>query len=432
MAASEAERQQAADPAASGETLMALAGEPELWPILAANPATYDDLLAYLREHGDADVQAALDARGGQAATEPGALPAYAPLSGRPPRSPGGRRLGTPAIVTIVVVGILVLLGAAAAIAIPVLKGTVFSPTKVAQAFVDHIAKGEFAAATALTQIAITPEIDPTLISASSVQLAAGMTDVVVGQAIAMPGTTRVTVDVQFHVEDSPVTGTVVLEPAESVGLVFNNWRIVETSLLGQLDVMGTGMTSIAVGGVYISFPALEADAIVAISTYPGQFLYDASGSQWFVFTGDSELIDTSQPYASLSLTATPTAAFQDEVDQQVQALLVTCLQDEFGSCRYISDLETGESGRCYSYWSLDPDYVRSAAASLQRVPTVAVDGTYGDGSLSVSSTDAGSATLTWEEREFYPDGAWEGCQASVALDFYGQVTVSGDELVVE
>lgn len=68
----------------------------------------------------------------------------------------------------------------------------------------------------------------------------------------------------------------------------------------------------------------------------------------------------------------------------------------------------------------------------LDRVPRVVVDGTYHGGSLGLSSTDTGSATLTWEERELYPDGAWEGCQANVALDFYGEVTVTGEQLAVQ
>ena len=428
MAASEVQRQQAADPATSGETLMALAGEPELWPLLAANPATYDDLLAYLREHGDAEVQAALAARA--APPVAAALPAYAPLPARTTREPGSRRrLGTPAIVTIVVVGILVLLGAAAAIAIPVLKGTTFSPQTIAREYVDHIAKGEFAAATALAGGSVLPALDPTLVTAPSVQLAGGITAVTFGQQFNVPGTNRVMLEVHYRIADTDLIGSITLEPSESVALVFNNWRIVESTLVGQIDIATAGATSIAIGGVDV--PLLDTGA-TSIAAYPALYDYTAGGSPWFDFTGDATVIDTSQAYATLLLTATPTDAFQSEVDAQVKALLVSCLEEEFGSCRYISDLETGESGRCYSYWSLDPDYARSAAATVDRVPTVAIDWTYGDGSSSLSSTDAGTARLTWEEREFYPEGAWEGCQANVTLDFYGEVTVSGDQLVVE
>ena len=52
MTATPRQRRRAADPRARGAELRALAEEPELWPILAANPAAYPDLLDYLRATG--------------------------------------------------------------------------------------------------------------------------------------------------------------------------------------------------------------------------------------------------------------------------------------------------------------------------------------------------------------------------------------------
>lgn len=57
--------QLAADPAATPEQLFELARDHQrLWPLIAANPVAYDDLLTWLASSGDPSVQAALRARG--------------------------------------------------------------------------------------------------------------------------------------------------------------------------------------------------------------------------------------------------------------------------------------------------------------------------------------------------------------------------------
>lgn len=53
----------AADPATPAQTLSELAQHPELQSTIASNPSTYAELLEWLRQYGDATVQAALDAR---------------------------------------------------------------------------------------------------------------------------------------------------------------------------------------------------------------------------------------------------------------------------------------------------------------------------------------------------------------------------------
>ncbi|QEO09217.1 hypothetical protein [Protaetiibacter larvae] len=55
----------AADPATPAAELAELALDQANWVALAGNPSSYPDLVAYLREHGDAAVQQALDGRAG-------------------------------------------------------------------------------------------------------------------------------------------------------------------------------------------------------------------------------------------------------------------------------------------------------------------------------------------------------------------------------
>lgn len=74
--------QQAADPTTPPQTLADLAATyPQLQPVIALNPATYDGLLDWLRQYGGADVQAALAARAAGATPPP-------PFATTPPPPP--------------------------------------------------------------------------------------------------------------------------------------------------------------------------------------------------------------------------------------------------------------------------------------------------------------------------------------------------------
>lgn len=74
-------QQRAADPSTPAQELADLAAaHPELQATIARNPSTYEGLLDWLRQYGDADVQAALDARASEAVavTPPPPPPAVA------------------------------------------------------------------------------------------------------------------------------------------------------------------------------------------------------------------------------------------------------------------------------------------------------------------------------------------------------------------
>ena len=87
--ATEETRSEASNPSTAPARLQELTSDRELWPLIAANPAAYDGLLTWLDQHGDAEVKAAIAARGG--ASEPTAVlppsdptPAAAPVAAPP------------------------------------------------------------------------------------------------------------------------------------------------------------------------------------------------------------------------------------------------------------------------------------------------------------------------------------------------------------
>ncbi|WP_229053998.1 hypothetical protein [Aeromicrobium sp. Leaf350] len=81
-------RAEASNPGTPAARLQELTNDPELWPLIAANPNAYDSLLAWLGENGGPDVQSAIASRGG-AAEPTSVLPQQAPPVTPPPGGPG-------------------------------------------------------------------------------------------------------------------------------------------------------------------------------------------------------------------------------------------------------------------------------------------------------------------------------------------------------
>jgi len=100
--ATDATRHEASDPSTSPSRLQELTSDPELWPLIAANPSAYESLVAWLGENGGPDVRAAIAARRVVEAPTAAFAPvpvahapeAYAPVGGPAPRSgPSNRGL---------------------------------------------------------------------------------------------------------------------------------------------------------------------------------------------------------------------------------------------------------------------------------------------------------------------------------------------------
>ena len=119
----DADRLAAASPATPAAELVRIAASrPDLHPALAANPATYPDLVDWLRASSDPDVQAAL-ARRGNASVQPTLAQAADPAASADSDSdadstaspaPGTRRRPRTGIIAAVLVAVLVLVGGAA------------------------------------------------------------------------------------------------------------------------------------------------------------------------------------------------------------------------------------------------------------------------------------------------------------------------------
>ncbi len=96
--ATDATRYEASDPHTSPSRLQELTSDPELWPLIAANPSAYDSLVAWLGENGGPDVRAAIATRpsaGAPTATFAPTPAAHAPETFAPVGSPEPRSGGS-------------------------------------------------------------------------------------------------------------------------------------------------------------------------------------------------------------------------------------------------------------------------------------------------------------------------------------------------
>ncbi|GAA1730388.1 hypothetical protein [Aeromicrobium alkaliterrae] len=88
-------RYEASNPQTAPARLQELTSDPELWPLIAANPAAYDSLVAWLGENGGDEVRAAIASRGaapaGPALPPPGGY-APAPAAYAAPVGPQGSK----------------------------------------------------------------------------------------------------------------------------------------------------------------------------------------------------------------------------------------------------------------------------------------------------------------------------------------------------
>ncbi len=542
MTATEAQKQQASDPNATGVELKALIAEPELWPLIAANPSTYPGLLEYLREHGGPEVHAALAARDGAesvaeesaeavedavapveeadspvedaledvaspveaeapaqpapavvttppppvvttppppvvttppppvaasasaaptvpvppvpappvpaapiaypaytpagtpaAPAAPGAYPAYASTAAAAPRAPRNRK---PLVITLVIVGILALLGAAIGITIPVLNSTVFNPENVAKQFLEHIAKGEFQAATQMTTATVenSGDYDLSLTATPSVQLVTGLTDIKFGTQISDPlGSGSVSLPVTAKLGEETVSGTIVLAPADTVALVFKNWKIVATTFASGISVSADGATEVTIGGVPIT---LDDDGYATVAAFPGVYGYTASTtSPYFSFEGESEQITVGgdSGIGSLYLEAKPSEALVSDVSASAKEQVDTCIDEEGTYCYYLWSGESSPDGCSYAPSPDYPQWYRNIVIDIDSYPNVTTEvySISNGGYATTDSGDEGSASVTWEELDFSTN-AWVSCSMDASVEFNNTFTFDGDSIVFD
>lgn len=456
----EAQKQQASDPAATGHQLQALSTEPELWPLIAANPAAYPDLLDYLREHGGPEVQAALTARAAAAAVPespaapappvvppapaasasppppaPGATAAYPAYAPTPPsaRTPGSRK---PLIITLVVVGALIIIGGALAVTVAVLNSTVYSPQARAQEFFGHVAKGEFGAA---TQQLLTPPtsadgIDTTLIDAPTVTLIEGLTDIAFGPQQSDPrGSGSVYFPVTATLAGERISGEIVLAPADTVALVLRNWKVQYVTFGSLIGVSSNGATDLQIGGVPIE---PSEDGYVSLAAYPGVYGYTTGGDdRFFHYSADVDRIVVGETNGDVYFTATASDALLQEAATLATQRIDACIDEELTSCSYVWSAGQSTNATTCSYFPVTgyPEWYRAIDLKVDEYPLITVDAySRADGGYAYTDMgDEGSATVTWEELDFATN-AWVACSTEATVEFSADIVFDGDSIAFD
>lgn len=297
-----------------------------------------------------------------------------------------------------IVAGAVVLLAIGGAVTIGILKSTVFSPERAAEAYVDDIAKGRFASAFERTPGDTTGAT--ALVSSNDVTLDAAITNVKLGSPTTGGGAAQI--PVSYEVDGQRDSGVVTLTSSGTQFLFFDQWRVT-----GGLESRATiAGAPLKIGGVEVD-PGEGGASLIA---YPGIYPVDADLSKWE--TADVEPLRVTSAGAQLYAQPEPSAALVDEVQRQVDAQLDTCA----------ASTELRPDGCPFSAYAWGD--TKDVAWKITTYPKVDVRSTD-----SFSAYD-GRATVTYQRKDWNDKWAKDESESFVAI-YSGKITIDGDDVTV-
>ena len=332
----------------------------------------------------------------------PAAYPAAAPQAHPVPAQPLSPKTKKRIIVWSIVGGALILIALVATIVVTTLQNTVYSPSATAQRYVDAVADGRFAEAQALESGS--SDSDGALLSSDSVELLAGMEDIEVREGFSS-GSRQLLVT--YTLDGASASETITMRSSGKQFLFFDTWEV-SAGLAADAQVWARDLDTISVGGVELE---VGDDGIAAFAAYPGSYEVAAPSSQWMQAVAEPLVVHYG--FGSSDVQVEPTPALATEVERQVREVLDSCA----------SSTKLDDADCPFDAWAFRE--VRNVAWTVDSYPEIelSADGSWFD------STDTGTATATWEEKDY--SGEWEAKTYSDRFYLWGEVDVDGDTVAV-
>ncbi|MBO9625937.1 MAG: hypothetical protein J7484_06145 [Microbacterium sp.] len=272
------------------------------------------------------------------------------------------------------------------------------SAQEVAEEYLEHIARGEAAAANEMAP----PDAD----------LATLLTDDVLSSAVERISEVEVTprsgaddgsatFDVTYRLAGNDYSGTLELEDRSS-GWAPAAWTVV-TPLVQTLTLQVAGGARVSLSGVALEQVSTERPGSHEVTLYPAVYPL-ASLSTFFAPRPDAMVLGT-DPYPAHDIDMVPTAALSEKVQALSDALLRNCADRTAVAAECPRDMN----------WELWEDRPRWTVVELPTI-TLADDGTaffVTGGSFTLTPADDTSAVETYVPR------------------FPGRVTVDGDDVAI-
>lgn len=320
-----------------------------------------------------------------------------------PPTPPAEAKPLSPAakrglIIGACVAGALIVVGGAGAVAVSILKATVFSPDTAVQSYLADIADGRFASAFEQTPRNSTG--GTALVSSNDAQLDATITDVQITDTSVSD--TSAVMAISYELDGQRETATISLVSSGTKFLFFDDWRI-SSGLETYLFVSGS---EASIAGIDID-PGQGGTELIA---YPGVYPVAGKESRWM--TLDAEPVRVGSSGAQLSLDMHPTPALTDEIQKQVNQKIDTCATS--------TDLEPKGCPFSRYAWGETKDVVWKVVT----YPTVEL--TYDN---AFTATD-GEMGVTYQSKSMFTD--WSAEDDTRSINYWGgEYEIDGDTVAV-
>lgn len=331
--------------------------------------------------------------------------PASASVAPSAPLEPGTKRL-------LIGIGSAVVLLVVTVIGVSIVNKMFFGPEGQVEDYFAALADGDAEKAVGLAQLDYSTRERVLLTDKIFGESGGTIADIDVG-SVQRQGD-YATASVTYTIDGADQSQDVTLRRSGSHLLFFDKWELVNPGL-GTLYVSAPGATGLKVNGRTVDVEGL--DEGVELPVFPGEYdVTPVADSRYVTFESESASIGTDSE--SLDFELAPSDKLLAEVATQADAYLADCIaQPE-------ADPE-GCPNETYGY------QLEDVVWTLAESPSYELDTDY-DGGWRLSTSNAGSATVTAKEPSFFDDEPARDYTDTVTIELTGTVTVEGDTVTVE
>lgn len=302
-------------------------------------------------------------------------------VGGQPPApmSPKARKV---LVRSLVAAGVVVVVVVAGAVTTGVLRANVWGPGPTARDYVDAIARGDGAAAAAMTEA----PSNASMLDAAVLKSAEDRpTNVRVGRVSTSGDSAYATI--RYQQGGSDRTGEITLERTGTSFLVKDEWRVTKP-LADRVSIAASDVLEgapVTIGGKKVG--TIENGAFESLA-FPGSYQVEVGGTDYF--TGGTKTVKVgaaAAPYVSFEPKATK--ALETDAEQYVSDLIDQCA----------AKTDIGYSDGCPWYGPYDAD--GAVQYTVKAKPELSVEAS-GSGYVEVRSTKDG--TVAYSYRDYFGD----------------------------
>ncbi|MGB0101047.1 MAG: hypothetical protein WBP61_12285 [Nocardioides sp.] len=308
--------------------------------------------------------------------------------------------------------GVVAAVGILGWITVSIVNNQFYGPEDQAAAYLDALVDGDLDEANDLAPVDDDRADDSLLSSGIYSAAESRVTGYEIGDVTDQGDS--VTMEVSLEGLDGSADAELVMEKDGHSSVLFDKWKVADGGLASVVTLaMPDGASDLSVNDEAVD--PVDGD----VWLLPGSYVFDAfAGNEWLESTGEPVVVAVDEDYQYADVPrATASAAFQEEVQSQIDTYLEACMAS--------TDLEPENCpNAAYAYGD-----VRGVTWTLDEAPTADVE--YFDGTFpaDLSYGESGRATVSYEVDESYGYGPRDWQSETEETDLYlSSVTVTDED----